>query len=118
MNKTAYENSVCYHLPTMELKRKSILGYLVALQESEGELGAKRMSLHGYFQTELLAKEICFVMGWVEETAGKLHHEPQIVVDYKQFHKARQTILNMEQKGHIKLSKSQKGFKILDVWRS
>ena len=113
ISKTNYENSVSYHLPTMELKRKSILGYLTALQENE-------MSYHGYFKTERLQDEIAFTMGWVVEMPGRLHCEPRVGVDYSDSDTVRKimmTIQNMEKKGHIKLSKSGRGFKIIDTWR-
>ena len=116
-DKANYDQSVSYHLPTMELKRKSILGYLAILQESEGMPGAHSMSYHGYFRTELLENEIALTMGWVVELESRLHNGPRIGIDYTQFHKVRMTIQNMEKKGHIKLSKSGRGFRILDTWR-
>jgi hypothetical protein len=112
MSKTAYENSVSYHLPTMELKRKSILGYLEALVDADI---CHKMSYRGYFRTEELENEIAFTMGWVKEVAGRLHEENRIAIDYEQFHKVRQTVLNMNAKGYIRLSKSHKGFKILKI---
>lgn len=120
ISKTNYENSVSYHLPTMELKRKSILGYLTALQEGEHMPGAHTMSCHGYFKTALLQDEIAFTMGWVTEMPGRLHCEPRIGIDYSDsdtIRKITATIQNMERKGYIKLSKSGKAFKILDTWR-
>ena len=116
VSKSYYDDSVSYHLPTMELKRKSILGYLESLLQADIESGF-RLNYHGYFRIEDLEREIAYVMGWVEELDGRLHHEKRIGVDYTQFHKVRQTIQNMAKKGHIKLSKSGRAFRILDTWR-
>lgn len=117
MSKDGYAESVSYHLPTMELKRKSILGYLESLLQADIESGF-RLNYHGYFRTEDLEREIAYTMGWVVELDGRLHHEKRIGVDYEQFHKVRMTIQNMAKKGHIKLSKSGRAFRILDTWRN
>jgi len=116
MSKDGYAESVSYHLPTMELKRKSILGYLEMLLQMDIDSGF-RLNYHGYFRTENLANEIAYVMGWVKEAPGRLHNLNRIVPDIDQYNKVQQTIRNMAKKGHIKLSKSGRAFRILDTWR-
>lgn len=116
VSKGYYDDSVNYHLPTMELKRKSILGYLESLLQADIESGF-RLNYHGYFRTEDLEREIAYVMGWVKEIPGRLHCENRIGIDYEQFHKVSTTIKNMAKKGHIKLSKSGRAFRILNVER-
>lgn len=117
MSKTGYEDSVSYHMPTMELKRKSILGYLEMLLQMDIDSGFC-LNYHGYFRTENLENEIAYTMGWVKEVPSRPHHTVLIVPDIDQYSKIQQTIQNMAAKGHIKLSKSGKGFRILDTWRN
>lgn len=117
MSKAYYDQSVSYHLPTMELKRNAILGYLESLLQADIDSGF-RLNYHGYFKTENLANEIAYVMGWVKEVPGRLHHPNRIVPDIDQYGKVQQTIQNMAKKGHIKLSKSGRAFRILDTWRN
>ena len=116
ISKDEYAESISYHLPTMELKRKSILGYLEMLLQMDENSGF-RLNYHGYFMTENLANEIAYTMGWVKEVPGRLHNPNRIIPDINQDSKIQQTIQNMAKNGHIKLSKSGLAFKILDTWR-
>lgn len=112
MNKEYYEQSTSYHLETMEQKRNAILGVLTEYWNASLD-SAGWTNKQGYFKSELLENEIAFIMGWVKEVPGRLHHENQIVPDCEQYNKVKQTMLNMDAKGYIKLSKSGRGFKIL-----
>ena len=119
VSKAYYDDSASYHMPTMELKRNAILGYLESLLQADIDSGF-RLNYHGYFRTEDLQNEIAFVMGWVRELDGQLHHEKRIGVDYADTDSIRKimaTVQNMAKKGHIKLSKSGRAFRILDTWR-
>ena len=114
MNKSYYEQSNSYHLETMEQKRAAILWYLTDIWNASLD-STGWTNKAGYFKTELLEKEIAFVMGWVKEVAGRLHCENQVVLDMNQYGKVQRTLLNMDAKGYIKLSKSRRGFKILNA---
>lgn len=117
ISKDGYAESISYHLPTMELKRKSILGYLESLLQMDIDSGF-RLNYHGYFRTENLENEIAYVMGWVKEEHNLFKHTERIVPDIDQYGKVQQTIQNMAKKGHIKLSKSGRAFRILNTWRA
>ena len=114
MTKMQYEDAYG-KLTTMTLKRNSILGYLEYLN-GQNEKYNGTLTYHGYWRTEHLEREICFTMGWVHEEAGMLHSSNKIVPDIND-PRVEATLKNMEKKGHIKLSKSGRAYKILDTWR-
>lgn len=116
MTKMQYEDAYASLNPTMELKRNNILGYLTCLVEADRDCHGK-LSYHGYFRTDMLKREICLTMGWIIDKSASTPFRDKAIQPDLDDPRVAATLKNMEAKGHIRLSKSGKGYKILDTWR-